>query len=208
LNNKDKNDDKEEEERSHHNSFSAHVHHRGQTHSNNNDRNSVHNTSSITTFRPSVDLDNLLVTTLRPPDPPVTTAFLQEPSPRTTPPPPETTPATASLVTVPLPNLEDEANNAITGSRGGGSGRRRGKKNFRRIGVNARFSANFRPTPKSFNSGSNFEEDSSVGSIAKDVTTLRPQSVTEIVKVFLSDQKLFEQEFDYYDYYDDKKRRI
>ncbi len=70
---------------------------------------------------------------------------------RTTPPPPETTPATASLVTVPLPNLEDEANNAIKGSRGGsGSGRRRGNKNFRRIGVNARFSANFRPTPKSF----------------------------------------------------------
>ena len=40
------------------------------------------------------------------------------------------------------------------------------------------------------------------------MTTVRPKSVTEIVKVFLSDQKLFEQEFDYYDYYDDKKRRI
>ena len=33
-------------------------------------------------------------------------------------------------------------------------------------------------------------------------------SVTEIVKVFLSDKKLFEDEFelDYYDYYDDRKR--
>jgi hypothetical protein len=197
------------------NSFAGHhvQAHRGQIQSDENDRTHF-NRTSITTFRPSVDLENLffVTTTLRPPDPPVTTAFLQEPSPRTTPPPAMTTEA---FVTVPLPNFEDEADNFINSDEreqrrgGGGSGRRRGGK-IRRIGVNARFSDNFRPSPKAFDSPSDFTEDSSVGSIAKDVTTQRPRSksVTEIVKVFLSDQKLFEQEFDYYDYYDDRKKRI
>jgi len=159
----------------------------------NNDENKANNNNQrptkqeITTFRPRVDLAELLETTL---------------SPRLTVPLPNpllTVPLPNNRLTVPLPNIKEV-----------GKSEEDEKETEERRQNGGRFSGSLRPTPRGLFSHrepafSDYPERK--GPLQGSKMVPGRESVTEIVSVFLTDRSLFEDEFelDYYDYYDDKR---